>query len=92
MVSTIHLFATIIIIIIALKYFIFFRASNRDVGFQKPGGDSGYPVAQMVKNLPAMQESLIPGLGRSSGGGNGNPLQYSCLENSRQRSLAGYSP
>ena len=24
---------------------------------------------------------LIPGLGRSSGGGNGNPLQYSCLEN-----------
>ena len=26
--------------------------------------------------------SLIPGLGRSPGGGNGNPLQYSCLENS----------
>ena len=25
--------------------------------------------------------SLIPGLGRSPGGGNGNPLQYSCLEN-----------
>ena len=25
---------------------------------------------------------LIPGLGRSPGGGNGNPLQYSCLENS----------
>ena len=24
---------------------------------------------------------LIPGLGRSSGGGHGNPLQYSCLEN-----------
>ena len=61
------------------------RASNRDVGFQKPGSDSGYPVAQMVKNLPAMQESLIPGLGRSSGGGNGNPLQYSCLENSIDR-------
>ena len=36
---------------------------------------------------------LIPGLGRSPGGGHGNPLQYSCLENSRgQRSLAGYSP
>ena len=27
----------------------------------------------------------IPGLGRSPGGGHGNPLQYSCLENSRDR-------
>ena len=36
---------------------------------------------------------LIPGSGRSSGGGPGNPLQYSCLENPRgQRSLAGKSP
>jgi len=36
---------------------------------------------------------LIPGLGRSPGGGHGNPLQYSCLENSYgQRSLVGYSP
>ena len=35
----------------------------------------------------------IPGLGRSLGGGPGNPLQYSCLENPHgQRSLAGYSP
>ena len=35
----------------------------------------------------------IPGLGRSPGGGHGNPLQYSCLENPRgQRSLASYSP
>ena len=35
----------------------------------------------------------ILGLGRSPGGGHGNPLQYSCLENPcRQRSLAGYSP
>ena len=34
----------------------------------------------------------IPGSWRSPGGGHGNPLQYSCLENSqRQRSLAGYS-
>ena len=37
--------------------------------------------------------SLIPGLGRSPGGGCGNPRQYSCLENPNgQRSLAGYSP
>ena len=36
-------------------------------------------VAQMVKSLPAMQETLglIPALGRSPGEGNGNPLQYS---------------
>ena len=37
--------------------------------------------------------SLIPGLGRSPGEGNGNPLQYSCLEKSHgRRSLVGYSP
>ena len=35
----------------------------------------------------------IPGLGRSPGGGHGNPLQYSCLETpDGQRSLVGYSP
>jgi len=44
-------------------------------------------VAQKVKSPPAMQETsagdsgLIPGSGRSPGGGNGNPLQYSCLKN-----------
>ena len=41
-------------------------------------------VAQMVKRLPTYSvgdPGLIPGLGRSSGEGNGNPLQYSCLEN-----------
>jgi len=44
-------------------------------------------VAQMVKNLPAMQEDpgAIPGLERSPGEGNGNPLQYSCLENPMDR-------
>ena len=52
----------------------------------------------MVKNLPASAGHLrdkgsISGLGRSSGGGNGNPLQYSCLgESHGQRSLAGNSP
>ena len=35
---------------------------------------------------------LISGSGRSPGGGQGNPLQQSCQENSRWRSLAGYSP
>ena len=41
-------------------------------------------VAQMVKNPLAMQ-GLIPGSGRSPGEGNGNPLQYPCLENSMDR-------
>ena len=40
----------------------------------------------MVKNpLASIDGVSIPGLGRSSGGGNGNPLQYSCLENSMVR-------
>ena len=49
----------------------------------------------MIKDLPASAGDTrsIPGSGRSPGGGNGNPLQYSCLENHHgQRSLVGYSP
>ena len=47
-------------------------------------------VAQVVKNLlanagDARDTGLIPGSGRSSGEGNGNPLQYPCLENSMDR-------
>jgi len=43
-------------------------------------------------HLPSNAGS-IPGLGRSPGEENGNPLQYSCLKNSMdKRSLAGYSP
>ena len=47
-------------------------------------------VALVVKNLPVKAEDtgyagLIPGSGRSPGGGNGNPLQYSCLENPMDR-------
>ena len=43
----------------------------------------GFPSSSMIKNLPASAGvvGLIPELGRSPGGGNGNPLQYSCLEN-----------
>ena len=38
------------------------------------------------------REGLTPGLGKSPGGGNGNALQYSCLENPNgERSLKGYS-
>ena len=41
------------------------------------------PGGSGVKNPPANAGNvgLIPGLGKSSGEGNGNPLQYSCLEN-----------
>ena len=44
----------------------------------------------MVKNMPASagdirDVGLIPGLGRSPGGGHGNPFQYSCLENPLDR-------
>ena len=46
-------------------------------------------MALVVKNPPANAEvrdtSSILGWGRSSGGGHGNPLQYSCLENSMSR-------
>ena len=50
----------------------------------------GFPGGSMVKSPPANAGSsgdvgLIPGLERSPGVGNGNPLQYSCLENSMDR-------
>ena len=43
---------------------------------------TSFPVDSMVKNPPANAGDLgsIPGLGRSPGGGTGNPLQYSRLE------------
>ena len=53
-----------------------------------PGGSDGKEAACKEGDM-----GLIPGLGRSPGGGHGNPLQYSCLENSHgQRNLVGYSP
>ena len=52
-----------------------------------PGGSDGKESSCNVGDLGS-----VPGLGRSSGGGNGTPLQYSYLENPHgQRSLAGYS-
>ena len=49
-------------------------------------------AAQMVKNQLAMQETWVLGQDDSLGEGNSHTLQYSCLENSTDRSLAGYSP
>ena len=47
-------------------------------------------VVLVVKNPPANTGDIrdvgsIPGLGKSPGGGHGNPLQYSCLENSMDK-------
>ena len=51
------------------------------------GPYTGFPGSSVVKNLPANAGDMgsIPGLGRSPGGGSGNPLQYSCLENATDR-------
>ena len=48
-----------------------------------PGGSDG-KVSACSAGVPG----LIPGSGRSPGEGNGNPLQYSCLENSMDRGIA----
>ena len=50
----------------------------------------GFPGGASGKNLPAnagdkRDKGLIPGLGRSPGGGHSNPLQYSCLEKPMDR-------
>ena len=56
-----------------------------------------FPGGSVIKNLPANAEGIrdvgsIPMLGRSPGGGHGNPVQYSFLENPcGWRSLADYS-
>ena len=65
---------------------IYFSLPVRFWGFPScsDGKESAYNVGDLFS---------IPGLGRSPGGGHGNPLQYSCLENDHgQRSLVGYSP
>ena len=56
-----------------------------------------FPCGTVVNNLTAnirgsRDMGLIPELGRSTGVGNDNLFQYSCLENSMNRRLAGYSP
>ena len=57
-------------------------------GLVFPGGSDGKVSAYHAGDLGS-----VPGPGRSSGEGNGNPLQYHCLERFHgQRSLVGYSP
>ena len=52
-----------------------------------PGSSNGKESACNAGDLGS-----IPGLGRSPGGGHGNPLQYSCLENPPLTEEPGYSP
>ena len=53
-----------------------YAATNTKTPLNFPGGSDGKVSAYNAGDL-----GLIPGLGRSPGEGNGNPLQYSCLEN-----------
>ena len=60
------------------------------MGLQGCRSELGLPRWQVVKNLSANTGDVrdpgsILGLGRSSGQGNGNPCQYSCLENPMDR-------
>ena len=65
---------------------------SSDVMFNNPQGFPGGSDSK-ESSRKAGEMVSIPGLGGSPGGGHGNPLQYSCLENPHgQRSLAGYSP
>ena len=66
------------------SYAVVYTELNYNVGFPRP----------VVKNPPAnagdiRYSALILGLGRSSGGGNGNTLQYSSLENPMDREIGG---
>ena len=56
--------------------------------------ERGFPGDAVIKNLPAIardsrDSGLIPGLGRSPGGGDSIPFWYSCLENPMDRGACG---
>ena len=55
------------------------------------GDYQGFPNGSLIKNLPANSGDTgsILGSGRSLGGGNGSPLQYSCPENPMNREPVG---
>ena len=50
-----------------------------------PGSSSGKEPACQYRRLKRRSADLTPGLGKSPGGGHGNPFQYSCLENPMDR-------
>ena len=59
-----------------MKFIIIINYQSEAFLLSFPGGSDGKVTA-----CNAGDPGSIPGLGRSPGGGNGNPLQYSCLEN-----------
>ena len=80
----------------SMQLFVTTKRGGKEV---QEGDDIYIPRASLVtldsKESTCNEGDLgsTPELGRSLGGGHGNPLQYSCLENPHgQRSLAGYSP
>ena len=76
---------------LALPFFVIgmktdlFQSCGKRLGLGYSIG--GFPVGSVVKSSPAKarDSGLTPGSGRSPGGGDGNPLQYSCLENSMDK-------
>ena len=66
------------------------KQSKIDIDRENKGFPGGSDGKEFARN--AGDQGSIPGWGRSPGGGHGNSLQYSCLENPHgQRSLVGYS-
>ena len=80
----------------SLKYGVFFNIYINILQGSNNKTTWGFPGGSEVKKLPANagDVGLIPGSGRSLGGGYGNPLGYSCLENPMDRGVcqATYSP
>ena len=73
-----HVYADFFIVILKLQhsFIVFFLLTTRNIQF-----------GSVIKNLPASSGDVrsIPGSGRSPGEGNDIPLQYSCLENPKDR-------
>ena len=70
-----------------LPYYIYITLANFYIDIENIWASQ---VVLVVKNLPTNEKDLrdtglIPGWGKSSGGGNGHALQYSCLENPMDR-------
>ena len=65
----------------SLNFMMFNFHRNVFLSYFSPGGSV---VKNMIVNAGDAGD-MIPGLGRSPGGGNGNPLQNSCLENPMDR-------
>ena len=85
--------------LLIMEPYVTARPSTHKASFEYNTGSDpmASQVAPVLKNLPVdagivRNVGSIPGLGRSPGGGHGNSLQYSCLENPHGYSnLAGYS-